>query len=50
MKQQIIKHLQKEKACKHNKMLRCTYDVKLDDLPVRLFFSSEDARETGMGC
>ena len=31
-------------------MLRCTYDVKLNDLPVRLFFSSEDARETGMGC
>lgn len=38
---QIIKHLQKEKACKHNKMLRCTYctmDVKLDGVPVRLFF------------
>jgi len=38
---QIIKHLHKEKACKHNKMLRCTYctmDVKLDGVPVRLFF------------
>lgn len=38
---QIIKHLQKEKVCKHNKMLRCTYctmDVKLDGVPVRLFF------------
>lgn len=38
---QIIKHLQKEKACKHNKILRCTYctmDVKLDGVPVRLFF------------
>ena len=38
---QIIKHLQKEKACKPNKILRCTYctmDVKLDGVPVRLFF------------
>ena len=38
---QIIKHLQREKACKRNKTLRCTYctmDVKLDGVPVRLFF------------
>ena len=38
---QIIKHQQKEKACKHNKTLRCTYctmDVKLDGVTVRLFF------------
>ena len=38
---QIIRHQQKAKACKHNITLRCTYctmDVKLDGVPVRLFF------------
>ena len=38
---QIIKHLQREKACKHNKTLRCTYctmDGMVDGVPVRLFF------------
>ena len=38
---QIIKHMQRTKACKHNRTLRCTYcmmDVKLDGVPVRLFF------------
>ncbi len=38
---QIIRHQQKAKACKHNRTLRCTYctmDVKLDGVPVRLFF------------
>ena len=38
---QIIRHLQMTKACKHNRTLRCTYctiDVKLDGVPVRLFF------------
>ena len=47
-----VKHLQKEKACKHNKILRCTYctmDVKLDGVPVSLFFCKRGRKENWNG-